>query len=356
MIRILPRRSADISYLTHDPAREIDGIRDGEAMWWWRNEDRAHFADGILRGSSRSTLVGYDVIVAAPRPASCLLAVGTLDEQRGVVRAHRLAVDATLTYLDTHAAGVRRTVLGETELLPTSFGDVAGFTHGINRLGDPHLHDHVLLGARARDYDRSLDARTLYDHVAAADAVYRGVLRSGIHAHTGCRSWRSFGGVEYVEGIDEGLRALWSGHNADRDDKKLWTREEAHSQWRRDLERYDEAPQLLPPARSNEHLHEHAFRSALEGHGRVYRHDLVRAWMNAATFGSTLSDLESSLDRHYPELQKSRSAAREWITQSRARSIREVESSGPRRLRDDDQRSREVPVRARESTSRDRSW
>ncbi len=356
MIRILPRRSNDVSYLTDDPAREIEGVRDGEAMWWWRAEGDARRADDILRGSSRGTLLGYDVIVAAPRPASCLLAVGTPEEQRGVVRAHRLAVDATLTYLDTYAARVRRTILGDTELLPTSVGDVAGFTHGINRLGDPHLHDHVLLAARARDYDRSLDARTLYDHVAAADSVYRGVLRASIRTETGRRSWRSFNGIEYVEGVDEGLRALWSGHNADRDPKKMWTRAEAHGQWQRDLERYEEAPQLLPPVRSDDHLHEHAFRSALDGHGRVYRHDLVRAWMDAATFGSTLPDLEASLDHHYPELRGSRPRDHEWISLARARSIRAVERTGPRALRPDLQRSREVLARSRDDTVRERSW
>ena len=65
------RRSNDVSYFTNDDAREIEGLRDGGPGRWLRGEGDPYDArdvSRVLQTSPRSDVVGYDVIVAAPRP------------------------------------------------------------------------------------------------------------------------------------------------------------------------------------------------------------------------------------------------------------------------------------------------
>ncbi len=354
MIRVIPRRSTDLSYLTNDPAYEIADCRTGPAQWWWRDATADRDPSKVLSPTARSHTVGWDIIVAAPRPASCLLAFGDHRDHVGVVRAHHAAVIATLTYLDEHALGVRRTVLGETDFLPAHFDNVVSFTHGMNRQGEPHLHDHVIVPSHSAAYRRSFDAHVFRQHVAAADAVYRASLRAGIEEHTGRRSWRSFSDRDYVEGVDEGVRALWSGHAPERGVKKLWGQDEARRHWASDLERYEPGPLITPPHHDLALVHEHTFRSVLDGTERVRYADVIEAAAHAIVFGASMQDITSFVDRHYAHHFDPRDPSR-WITLREARDIAVVERQGPRRVRDVPQRDRSVPSRERESVSRDRS-
>jgi len=71
MIRVLSRRSNDVSYFTDDRALEIEGLRDGEPGWWLRGAgdsgDPRCVAE-VLRTSQRSSILGYDIVVAALVP------------------------------------------------------------------------------------------------------------------------------------------------------------------------------------------------------------------------------------------------------------------------------------------------
>jgi hypothetical protein len=106
---MVARRSNDVSYFTNDPALELDGLRSGSAGWWLRGAgDTSDPRDvgRVLGTTERSAVQGYDIIVAAPRPISILIAVDP-DHGAGVVAAHRESVNAAVDYLERHSLIVR---------------------------------------------------------------------------------------------------------------------------------------------------------------------------------------------------------------------------------------------------------
>ncbi len=328
------RRSRDLSYLSGDRAQELDGVRFGGPGWWWRgagDTTEASVSTRALGGSSRSSVVGYDLVVAAPRPVSILLA---LDEDQAplVVSAHRLAVAASIEYLEQRALVVRDRRGGDDRELPARWSRVLSYTHGLNRHGEPHLHDHVIVAARPEGVERVLESRSLFAHAAAADSIYRAQLRHELARTSTWIPWRSFEGVEHVEGLDEGYRSLWGGHHGERGEKLHWTREETRRNWRRDLERFQSEVMVATPPRSRGWLDEHAFGAALEGRREVSRRHLVTAWADAATFGVGLTELDASIDLLYPALARSRGVREGVLGLREARMVAQVREHGPRPL------------------------
>ena len=109
MLRLLPRRSNDVTYFTNDRAHELDGLRDGEPGWWLRGEGDTRLASDVARAlvtSERSAVYGYDLVIAAPRSISVLLAVDP-EHASGVVDAHRASVRSAVAYLEERALVVR---------------------------------------------------------------------------------------------------------------------------------------------------------------------------------------------------------------------------------------------------------
>ncbi|HEY5437719.1 MAG TPA: relaxase domain-containing protein, partial [Acidimicrobiales bacterium] len=137
MIRVVARRSNDVSYFTNDPALELDGLRDGGAGWWLRGRgDTTDSRDvgGVLGTTERSAVQGYDIIVAAPRPISILVAVDP-DHGAGVVAAHRESVSAAVAYLEEHSLVVRDRRDGGDRDESGRWRSIVSFTHGVNRHG-----------------------------------------------------------------------------------------------------------------------------------------------------------------------------------------------------------------------------
>jgi len=334
VLRVMVRRSRDVSYLTDDPALELDGVREGPAQWWWRGAGdvgRGDDAQRVLSTSERSAVVGYDLIVAAPRPLSILVALDP-GHAAAVVNAHRRAVGEALEYLEERALVVRERRGGDDRDVPGRWSHVVAFTHGVNRHGEPHVHDHVLVGARPEDSRGVLDSRALFAHAAAADALYRSSLRARVALATPYAPWRSFEGIEHVAGLDEGYRALWGGHFADRAVKRHWTREEVLTTWRSDLSRFEAHGAVRVPARAPGHLDEHAFGAAFEGRPDVARRHLVEAWANAATFGRPSRDVTDGVDLLYPTMRTSRGVREVTVSVREARMIAETRERGPRPL------------------------
>ncbi len=199
MLRIFTRRSNDVRYFTDDHARELEGFRE-DAGWWLRGEGDVREPSDVQQvfsTSSRSQILGYDLVYAAPRPISLLIALEP-DSIRGVIDAHRASVAASVQYLEERAVVVREQVRGEVRDSGGSWERMVSYTHGVNRHGEPHLHDHVLVGARTRGATNVLDSRSLLVHAQAADALYRASLRHELASQTGLRAWRSFAGIEHV--------------------------------------------------------------------------------------------------------------------------------------------------------------
>lgn len=358
MIKVFSRRSNDVHYFTDDPALELDGLRDGGPGWWLRGsgdlgDPRA--VASVLRTTERSSILGYDIVVAAPRPTSILLAI---DESHaaGVVAAHRASVRAAVDYLEEHALVVRDRRGGEVRDASGRWTGIVSFTHGVNRHGEPHLHDHVLVGARPEGSRTVLDSRGLFAHLDAADALYRTSLRHEIGERTPWSSWRSFGGVEHVVGLDEGYRELWGGHHQDRGEKLRWGRDDAIERWSEDRSRFQSMGVVEAPWRSRSALDEHTFAGSFEGRFGVSRRHLVAAWSNAARFGQHPEGVTRSIDALYPELAASRGVREPSISVRAARMTELVRQRGARPLEAPDlemwhQRSRDEP-RSRSDRSR----
>ena len=330
MVRLFVRRSRDVSYLVADAARELDGVRDGGPLWWPRAADASTPPERALTTTARSNVVGYDLVIAAPRTISVLVALDAVHAPE-VVAAHRDAVGAAIDYLEERALVVRHRAHGRDDLERGRWESVAAFTHGVNRHGEPHLHDHVLVGARPASQPRVLDARSLVAHLAAADALYRSSLRHEVARRTPWRPWRSFRGVEQVAGLDEGYRVLWGGHHAQRGEKVTAARAEVVAAWGRDRERFEPMGAVAaPPASSS--LAEHAFAGALEGRREVARRHVVAAWSDAAVFGQSAPDVARSLDLLYPGLTRGGGVREAVVGVDRARMTTLVRERGPRPL------------------------
>lgn len=334
MLRILTRRSNDVTYFTSDRALELDGVRDGGPGWWLRgagNPRDEEVVASVLSGTERSAVKGYDLVFAAPRPISILIALSP-ENARGVVAAHRESVRASVDYLEDRALVVRDRRGGEDRDEGGTWGNIVSFTHGVNRHAEPHLHDHVLVGARPLDARSVLDGRALFAHSLAADALYRSTLRFELSRRTPWTSWRSFEGVEHVVELDEGYRALWGGHFVQRGAKIEARREEIVAMWAKDQSRFEPIGHLRAPARGPHDFDEHSFASSFEGSSGVTRRHIVQAWANAARFGQRASDTVASIDEVYPELRESRGVRETSLSIARARMTAQVRESGPRPL------------------------
>ena len=333
MLRILVRRSRDVRYFTEDPALELEGLRAGGPGWWLRGagdtSDPLVVGD-VLRGSARADVVGYDLVFAAPRPVSSLLAIDE-NSAPALVGAHRASVAAAMTYLEERSLLVRTQLAGEHYTFAARWANVVGFTHGVNRHGEPHLHDHVLVGARPAFEETVLDRRSLQAHALAADALYLASLRYELNARTTWRTWRSFYGHEHVVGVDEGYRALWGGHHEDRGAKLHWSREEARAAWRSDLTHYVAEASPTPPSRE---FDTHGFGAAFEGLVRVTRRDVVAAWAHASVFGARAVDIAARVTLLAPELTRERGLYESSISVEHARALAPTRSRVEPRQRD----------------------
>ncbi|HUY43178.1 MAG TPA: relaxase domain-containing protein [Acidimicrobiales bacterium] len=356
MLRVFVRRSSDVRYFTEDRALEIEDLRDGPAGWWLRGEGDAtseRDVAGVLTSTKRSQVVGYDLVFAAPRPLSMLLALHP-DHGSALVNAQRRSVRAAMSYLEEHALVVRDRRSAEDRDVAARWESAVGFTHGVNRHGDPHLHDHVLVGARPADVELVLDARALYAHSRAADALYRTSLRYEVARRTPFQAQRTFHGVEVVAGLDEGYRALWGGRHEARGEKRLWQRHEIVERWRSDLERFQPFGGGVERTRASSQLDEHRFGSSLEGRREVGRRHLVEAWSDAAITGHDPREVRASIESLYPELGSNRGVRETMIGVRQARQTQLVSERGARPLAYAEldawrQRSRE---RSREGRSR----
>lgn len=345
MIRVYPRTSADVSYFTNDPALELDGLRDGPAGRWLRGSGPLE-EDAVARvfaSTSRARTVGYDIVIAAPRPTSILLAVDAASAP-AIVAAHQEAAREAINYLEERALVVRDRRFGGDYEDPASWARIAAFTHGVNRHGEPHLHDHVLVGAQPVGQTGVLNRRALSVHLLAAGAVYGAHLRDAVARDTPWRPWRSFYGTDHVLGLDEGYRALWGGHFEDRPAKEQWTRAEIQERWAAELTRFEEVAVVPAPRRGRDTIDEHRFAASFEGQSRVTRSDIVAAWANAAPWGLSAQTVDRAITLQYPELHDARGSREESISLSRARQIGAVRDHGERTLdgrwNDEYQRSR----------------
>ncbi len=335
MIHVASFNSSDPSYFTQDKALELDGIRPAEAGWWLRGSGDTEDPDvvkRVLTTTRASKKFGYQLIIAAPRPVSILIAIDA-DSAPAVVSSHRVAVSEAVTYLEDRGVTWFDRRKGGLKVIPSKWEEIVSFTHGINRRGDPHLHDHVLVGVRPADSKNTLDSRALFAHIKAADAVYRSSLRNEIARRTEWVPRRTFEGIEQIEGLDRGYMKLWGGERKFSTEKKhQWERDEIVEKWSSDMSRFAERGPAKLPHRQRGVLDEHSFSSSFEGLEYVNRASIVKSWANAAPYGQGYKEMDLLVNELYPKLVNSSGYVQEAVSICEARMIGKVRELGARPL------------------------
>ena len=326
MLRITSVREPTGRYLLDDPAREVADLFGGVMPGHWLGSAATHQGlagevtredlrlvlsgrrpSGTIEPSGRHQVLAHDVIFAAPKPVSVLLATPDDVVAREAVIAHNEAVVAGLGYLEARAAGVvRQRSDGMRSWLHVDGTVAARFTHGASRSGDPHLHSHVLLANRARGEDGrfgALDTVALRAHGRAADAVYLTVLRAELASRLKLTFLRGHDGAPRIEGISDAECVALSGRSeevrrgeVERPPKVIQGRAEALERWaerRGRLMALDDQPRF---SRSAQHLDEH--RAAAELHEQpVTARVLVASVATAATAGMKVDAIAELLGR-----------------------------------------------------------
>jgi hypothetical protein len=276
----------DGTYYLSDPAHELDGLREGPPGRVLRGARRAapSALAAMLADGPFASQRAFDVIVAAPKTVSLLLALESAPVAARVVACHERSVEAALDY-----------VLDEALDRGSDPPSVVAFTHGVNRQLDPHLHTHVLVAPTTAE-GASIPAGALRAHGAAADALYLAALRGGVRAASGRAAWRSDSGRTYVEGIDVTLVAEASTPRdrigrLDRSAAKSHpSRDEVQRRW----EPLRRPPIAVPPLASAT-IDEIRFAREL-GDGSVRRRDVVRAWAAACPDGAEAPEVLAAVD------------------------------------------------------------
>jgi len=150
---------------------------------------------------------GLDLTFSAPKSVSILYALGEAELQGNIVAAHEWAAEQAVTYMERDSARVVRGHKASKAELAAGIEDTlrthraVGFVgiryrHRVNRLQDPHLHTHYVIGNWAEGPDgrfTALAAEHIYDHAKAGGAVYQLALRSKLREF---EQWVEWGPVE----------------------------------------------------------------------------------------------------------------------------------------------------------------
>ena len=153
----------------------LEGKVDGQELGKWvRNEETGQ--------KEREHRPGIDLTFSAPKSVSLLAEVAGNEE---VSKAHDVAVERAIAYLERVAAQARTTVNGVTSREDTGNLVVAKFRHDTSRELDPQTHTHAVvfnLTKRSDGQWRSLSNEELLGHIKDAGAYYRTELAGQLSA------------------------------------------------------------------------------------------------------------------------------------------------------------------------------
>lgn len=168
-------------------------------------------------GKIRQVQAGWDVLFPLDKSISAAWAV--CEEKRlGIDQAHLAATHAALKYLEDNAAYTRRghggTRRERVKLIIMVFPHFTARPTADDLPPNPHVHNHSVImncGLRSDGTFGSLDSRPLYEHQAAANAVFNATLAQGL----GLMGFtcRLEGHAVKIEGIPDSLCSHWSQRN-----------------------------------------------------------------------------------------------------------------------------------------------
>jgi len=131
----------------------------------------------VQNAGAQNRQAGWDMTFSAPKSISVAWGVGDDETRAEFERAHQVAVQDALQYLEDTAAFTRR---GKDGSVQETVGLVIGsFQHGTNRENECQLHTHNLIfnvGTRDDGTSGTIVSQQLYDAKMAAGAVYRSRL------------------------------------------------------------------------------------------------------------------------------------------------------------------------------------
>ena len=192
---------------------EVFGQVDGELLHRALNGNHPATGDQLARPPHGAIRVpGFDLTFSAPKSVSVLYALGSDDVRAAVRDAHDAAVQASLNYMERHAAMGRRGKGGTVSVLGNGFLGAA-FRHRTSRAGDPQLHTHVLVANMTRGPDgrwTALDGRRLYAHAKTGGYLYQAQLRAELVRRLGLRFTPVRRGVGEIDGLPKPLLKAFS--------------------------------------------------------------------------------------------------------------------------------------------------
>src|SRR5215207_1710356 len=137
-----------------------------------------------LGGRGREHSAGWDMTFSPPKSVSVLWALSEASERRMIAHAHRSAVLAATSQLETAAGWARRGRAGATRERTAGLL-MAQFDHHTSRESDPQLHTHTFIFNLAPRRDGSWGAivsRGLYKAQKQAGATHRRALASELES------------------------------------------------------------------------------------------------------------------------------------------------------------------------------
>ncbi len=159
---------------------------------------------------------GWDFTFSVTKSVSICWALGEAELRGEIEAAHDAAVDAAVGFLERQGGRARRGRGGRDGHVSAGLA-VAAFTHPASREADPQLHTHCIVLNVAHGIDgrwTSLDSRLAYAHRAAAGAVYRSALRSGLARLGATWTTPDRRNLSELVGVDEDLRSAFSRRRA----------------------------------------------------------------------------------------------------------------------------------------------
>jgi conjugative relaxase-like TrwC/TraI family protein len=154
--------------------------------------------NGTRLAAHRRRVPGFDLTFSVPKSVSVVYSLGDPLVQAAVVDACEAAVSEALSWLEREACFVRRgTNNRKMAADPAGFGTrrmvaegfvAAQFSHRTSRLGDPHLHWHVLVANTARGIDgrwTSLDGTALYRAQRTVGVLFQTAMRRELSQRLG---------------------------------------------------------------------------------------------------------------------------------------------------------------------------
>lgn len=184
----------------------------------------AQLAQFIAENSKahQKAVAGYDLVFTPPKSISIAWGLGDEQLRRGIESAHERAIQDVIRHLEKNVVMTRRGRNGVRQIETSSGVIGTKFRHWDSRVGDPNLHDHVVIANRVQGVDgqwSSIDGRMLYQYGVECSELYNARVQQYVTELTGLQfEARSLNGkqpVHEIVGIDDEMVRAFSSRRGE---------------------------------------------------------------------------------------------------------------------------------------------